>query len=521
MRLPRIETSRLLLSSALDAAEIGVIIVNRDAEIVAFNDWMSRASVISLNQALGARVETLFPELAGSRICTGIDSALRRGVSSVLSPYFARVRFPLRDTTASLSGGCHPFMQQKISIKPVVGDGDVAHCVIQVQDMSDAMRRESLLRDEAVNNKRMMSLHQVSEARMRAILDGAFDAIIMLDEERCIESFNRAASAIFGYEANEITGREIDLILPETMRAAGDDSEEDVSERLRAGEGVILQTTGRCRDAREFVAEVTLKAAQAGDEQKVVATVRDISARKATEQDLKDFVYVVSHDLQSPLHTVLSFAKRLRKHSDGKLDEKGEKAIGYVIGGAERMLDLIRSLADYSRIETRGQVLEPVFLGEHVDSAVENLRSAIEESESQVSVGEMPPVLGDATQLVQLVQNLVGNALKFCGESRPQVHVAARRCGELWEITVKDNGIGIDSDSLERVFQVFQRLHTQEEYPGTGIGLSVCKKIVERHGGRIWAESQPGMGTTFHFTLQATDGCISDNPAKQRDQKYT
>lgn len=493
-----------LLANAIDAAEIGVIIVNAAGEIVVFNDWVSRASGISADRARGEQVEAVFPEIAESRISAGIDSALQRGLSVVLSPYFAKRSFPLRATSSTHQGEAAAEMQQKVSIKPIVFDGKVVQCIVQIQDMSDAMRRESLLRDQAVNNKRMMSQHMINEERIRAILDGAFDGIITLDKDHRIESFNPAASQIFGYRADEILGCGIEQIIPGLLPTE-DVEKSDILERLRVGEGIILQAAGLHRNHREFVAEVALKSMQAGDELKIVAMVRDISERKAMEQDLKDFVYVVSHDLQSPLHTVLSFAKRLRKATEGKLDDKGEKSIGYVIGGAERMVDLIRDLAEYSRIETRGRVLEPTRLGDHVEAALENLRSGIEESRAELIVEDMPVVLGDSTQLIQLVQNLVANALKFCSDSQPKVRLAAQSMGDLWKISVEDNGIGIREEFQQRIFQVFQRLHTQDEYPGTGIGLSLCKKIVERHGGRIWLESEPGQGTTFHFTLQGSE----------------
>ncbi len=498
------ETSASLLAYAIDAAEIGVIIVDAAGEIVVFNDWVSRTSGISVERALGEQIEAVFPEIAGSRICAGIDSALTRGLSVVLSPYFARTSFPLHAAGVSFTRDTRLEMQQKVSIKPIVAEGKVVQCIIQIQDMSDAMHRESLLRDQAVNNKRMMSEHRINEERLRAILDGAFDGIITLDKDHCIESFNPAAGQIFGYRADEIVGCKIDLIIPGILEL-DDQRESEILERLRVGEGIILQTTGLDRSQREFVTEVALKSMQAGDELKIVAMVRDISERKAIEQDLRDFVYVVSHDLQSPLHTVLSFAKRLRKQTSGRLDEKGEKSIGYVIGGAERMVRLIRDLGEYSRIETRGQVLESLRLGDQIDSALENLRIGIEECGAEISVGDMPVVLGDSTQLIQLFQNLIGNALKFCTESPPQVNLAAKPMGEFWEITVEDNGIGIREEFQERIFHVFQRLHTQDEYPGTGIGLALCKKIVDRHGGRIWLESETDRGTTFQLTLQSAE----------------
>jgi light-regulated signal transduction histidine kinase (bacteriophytochrome) len=219
---------------------------------------------------------------------------------------------------------------------------------------------------------------------------------------------------------------------------------------------------------------------------------------------------VASHDLKEPLRAVSGCVQLLRNRYQGKLDESADELIAHATDGAARMEKLIDGLLAYSRIATRGGKFETVECSKVLHMALLNLAAAIQESGGVVTQDPLPAVNGDPQQLVSLFQNLVGNALKFRKVSPPHVHLGAERNGTDWRFSVRDNGIGIDSQYFERIFGVFQRLHTRSEYPGTGIGLAVCKKIVERHGGKIWVESLPGEGTTFYFSLPG---------AKERQQE--
>ena len=198
---------------------------------------------------------------------------------------------------------------------------------------------------------------------------------------------------------------------------------------------------------------------------------------------------------------VASYVQLLARRYRGRLGADADEFIGFAVDGATRMQALINALLSYSRVGTQGSAFAPTECEAVLDGALAGLKAAIQESGATVTRAALPAVMGDAAQLGQLFQNLIGNAIKFHNHNAPEVHVAAEPHGQEWRFSVRDNGIGLDAQYAERVFVMFQRLHAKGEYPGTGIGLAVCKKIVERHGGRIWVESEPGRGATFYFTL--------------------
>lgn len=217
--------------------------------------------------------------------------------------------------------------------------------------------------------------------------------------------------------------------------------------------------------------------------------------------ELQQFAYIASHDLQEPLRMVTSYLQLLERRYKHQLDADADDFIGFAVDGANRMKALIEDLLAYSRVGTHGRVFERVDCTTVVARSLANLKIAIEESQATVTYGALPEVMGDSSQLVQLFQNLISNAIKFRNQSPPVIHIAAEPREQTWLFSVQDNGIGIESAYAERIFVIFQRLHKRTEYPGTGIGLAVCKKIVERHGGQIWMQSEMGQGSTFYFTL--------------------
>jgi signal transduction histidine kinase len=217
--------------------------------------------------------------------------------------------------------------------------------------------------------------------------------------------------------------------------------------------------------------------------------------------DLRDFAYVASHDLKKPLQSIEGFAKLLGRRYKGKLDAKADEFIEYIGSGVKRMQELIKDLLEYSQIGAKEKKFKPTNCSGVVEKALGNLQAAIEERNAVVTYDELPTVMIDTPQMISLFQNLIDNAIKFHGEEAPRIHISTERKGDEWVFSIRDNGIGIDPKDSERIFGMFQRLHGSTDYPGTGIGLAICKRIIERHGGRIWVESEAGKGSTFYFTM--------------------
>ena len=359
---------------------------------------------------------------------------------------------------------------------------------------------------------------EISERRTRLIIENAYDAYVAMDQDGAIVDWNPQAENIFGWKRAEVMGKSLsDIIIPERMRTQ---HLSGLVHYLHTGEGPLLnrriEVPALRRDGQEFPVELTISTLRIEENVVFSAFIHDISARiraketleataaelRRSNEELEQFAYIASHDLQEPLRMVASYTQLLERRYAAQLDEGAREFIGYAVDGAKRMQQFITGLLRYSRVGTEARVLEAVNLEEVFQAAIANLRISIEESGAQVKSGALPVVWGDPRQLIQLFQNLIGNALKFRKpDQAPRVEVWAERDGDFWRVSVRDNGIGLDPRFYERVFIIFQRLHSREEYEGSGLGLAICKKIVERHGGRIWVESKEGEGATFSFTL--------------------
>ena len=235
-------------------------------------------------------------------------------------------------------------------------------------------------------------------------------------------------------------------------------------------------------------------------EEKLQRTLEDL---ERSNKELEEFAYIASHDLQEPLRKIANFSEMLVTQYQGRLDEQAERYFGYIIDGAKRMQALINDLLSYSRVGRAELTLVPASLEEILKGTLSNLQALIQESGAEISHDPLPTLQVNPHQMGQLLQNLITNGIKFHDHRSPRIHLSARQEGQEWVIAVRDHGIGFDPQYVEGIFKVFKRLHSKEQYPGTGIGLAICKKIVERHGGRIWAESEPGRGATFYFTIPA------------------
>ena len=368
------------------------------------------------------------------------------------------------------------------------------------------------------------------EAQLGWILEAVPEARFIVDRTGRIVFVNRPTESWFGYPREELIGQTVEVLVPERHRGAHAEHRASFTCQPRPRRmGAGLELYARRKDGSEFPVEISLWPLEREDGLFILAAVRDMTEHKRLQgqlmsehreleqtkrelertvaelkrsnAELEQFAYVASHDLQEPLRMVASYTQLLAKRYKGKLDSDADEFIGYAVDGATRMQRLIQDLLTYSRVTAQGNVFERVDCDRLLKEALSNVRLAIEESRASVTHGSLPTVIADGAQLSQLFQNLIGNAIKFRGEEAPWVHVSAERRSDEWLFSVRDNGIGVDPQYADRIFVIFQRLHDREEYPGTGIGLAVCKKIVERHGGRIGVASQLGQGATFYFTL--------------------
>ncbi|RMD84093.1 MAG: PAS domain S-box protein [Candidatus Dadabacteria bacterium] len=375
------------------------------------------------------------------------------------------------------------------------------------------LERTMALRDAAEAERAQAEKALIeSERRLRAILDNAPAVISVKSLDGRYTLVNRRFEEIFEMNRHQVEGRSDDQLFPAKMAATYREHDRLVSEAgapMEFDETVLTDEGFRTYQSIKFPLFDARGAPYA-----ICSIATDVTERRRAEEEirrsneeLERFAYVASHDLQEPLRMVSSYTQLLAKRYRGKLDADADDFIGFAVDGANRMHQLINDLLEYSRVGTRGRELEPTDAEEVLATVLADLRVAIEESGAQVTHDRLPVVMADSTQLRQLLQNLIGNALKYRGERPPRIHVGCQRADapDQWTIYVRDNGIGIAPEHFERIFQIFQRLHGRGEYSGTGIGLAVCKKIVERHGGRIWVESEPGHGSTFYFTIRAAE----------------
>ncbi|MEZ4233996.1 MAG: PAS domain S-box protein [Polyangiaceae bacterium] len=351
-----------------------------------------------------------------------------------------------------------------------------------------------------------------AEAMFRLVVEAAPSAMVLADASGIIGLVNRRTEVLFGYKRDELIGQPLEILVPKRFREWHPGLVADFLQDPRArAMGAGRDLFGERKDGSEFPIEIGLNPFESEAGVFTLAAIIDITERKRADDELRrsnaeleQFAYVASHDLQEPLRMVATYTELLATRYRGQLDERADRYIHYAVDGAHRMQQLVSDVLAFSRVGSQGKALGRVDASEVFRRVLAILEPSIQEAGAEIVVGELPMVWADEGQLGQLLQNLVGNALKFRASS-PRIEIEATRSGADCVFRVSDNGIGIDPRFAGRIFQMFQRLHGRELYPGSGIGLAIAKRIVERHDGEIWLDTSASLGTTFCFTLKAAD----------------
>jgi PAS domain S-box-containing protein len=356
-------------------------------------------------------------------------------------------------------------------------------------------------------------------SRLAAIVLAAEDAIFSEDLNGVVQTWNQGAEKLYGYSAGEVIGKGVAMVVPPELSG----EMEEMTCKMKQGLQDHFETVRLTKDGRRIAVSLTMSPMKdvSGRIVGVAKIVRDISDRKRAEEELKEtvkalertnhelqqFAYVASHDLQEPLRNVTRFMELFARKYQDHIDDLANTYIRFAMEGANRIHALVSDLLAYSELGVSVREFKPVSMDAVVEEAKDNLRRTIEESGALVLVEELPEIMGNRRQLVQLLQNLLSNALKFVRKGlSPVIRISASKSAEEWLFAMRDNGVGIEPQYFDKIFVIFQRLHARSEHPGTGIGLAICRKIIELHGGKIWVESQVGEGTTFYFTIPARGG---------------
>lgn len=479
-----------LLDELLAQAPIGFAYIDRQLRFVRINEQLARFNGLPVHAHVGRPLTEVVPTFM---------ETVKEVTDRILATGQAVKDHEFCGTTAAEPGVTHFWRE---SWYPVWNRGDISGFGVIVEDITDRKRAETALRD--------------SEARFRLTFDQSPVGKIMVDCEFRPLRINDALCRYLGYSRDELMG----MTFPDYTHP--DDLADDLS-RAKAlcdghGEGFMIEKRYLRKDGQVVWAHLAVDAVRdpEGKPLYLVGLVQDITERKTAEEGLRKTVYelahsnkeleqfasVTSHDLQEPLRMVMVFAGLLRDRYEGRLDATADEYIGFIVESSSRMQILINDLLAYSYVGAKPRESVPVNVQESLDAALANLKEAISVAGARITQDAMPSISADSVQLTQVFQNLIGNSIKYANpEVVPQIHIGGMKGRGEWLFFVRDNGIGIDPQYSERIFEIFQRLHVRDQYSGSGIGLAICKKVVERHHGRIWVESQPGKGATFHFSL--------------------
>ncbi|MDV6333006.1 PAS domain S-box protein [Asticcacaulis sp. 201] len=496
---PTNETATPLAKAIFDNAIDGLITIDDQGIIESFNPACEKIFGYEAVEIVGCNIRVLMPEPYHSEHDGYLEHYKTTGKARIIGTSGREVSGQRKDGTV---------FPLDLSISRFEHDGRQHFCGI-IRDISQHKQREKELRD--------------SESRIRSLVTSTVDGLITINASGQIDTFNPACEKIFGYTAAELAGKNIRVLMPEPYHSEHDGYLENYQ---RTGDAHIIGTSGRevrgkRKDGSEFPMDLSISRYELDDGVYFCGIIRDITKAKAEEDnrqrlmqrlmesntELERFAYVASHDMQEPIRMVANFSEILVNEYQAQLDTNGREFLEIINSSAIRLQDMVHDLLQYARLGRESLSFGEVNLEEQLEHVKINLSELIRDSGVEIYHAPLPIVSGSSVQLLRLLQNLISNAIKYQpANAHPVIRITCDPQDDYWRLAVSDNGIGISADFVTQVFEPFRRLHTWDAINGTGLGLAVCRKIVESHDGQIWAESSPGHGSTFYFTLPKARG---------------